>query len=140
VTFEAGTDVPLVAAVAASSCVSSIVPAVPIKGRFYIDGGAGSSSNADVLLGTGVDRAVFIGPFGGPNSPPMLPIATSMPLAAEQSALAAAGIPMLIITPGPRLAEAVGTDFLNPGLRRLGIECGSKDGAAWAERVKAHLA
>ncbi|MET0984339.1 MAG: patatin-like phospholipase family protein [Steroidobacteraceae bacterium] len=133
VVFEADMDVPLVTAVAASCCVSSLVPAVTIKGRRYIDGGCGSSSNADVLLGTGVDKAIFIGPFGGPESPP-LPTAAQC-LSEELTLLSNAGIQTLVITPAAKLAQRVGTDFLNPALRPVGVECGTEDGRRAVERV-----
>jgi NTE family protein len=66
--WQAAPDIPLVAAVASSCCVPGMVPPVTIRGRRYIDGGMWSPSNADLLIGSEVSRALFIGPFGGPGS------------------------------------------------------------------------
>lgn len=135
--WHAAPDVPLVAAVASSCCVPGMMPPVTIRGRRYIDGAAWSPSNADLLAGNGLARAVFIGPFGGPGSGDALNAAA--PLQAELAALAAQGIATLALTPDPVLFREVGDDFLNPALRGTGIERGLADGRETAERVRRHL-
>jgi NTE family protein len=118
--------------------VPGVVPAVTIRGRRYVDGGVWSPSNADLLLGTGVDRAVFIGPFGGPDSPRMG--AAEGDLADELAALDEAGIPTVTVFGSAELRDAVGLDALNPALQPASARIGRADGAAAADRVREHLA
>jgi NTE family protein len=136
--WQAALDIPLVAAVASSCCVPGLVPPVTIRGRRYIDGGAWSPSNADLLLDSGVSKAVFIGPFGGPGSDGIMNAAE--PLERELAALEDDGIATVSLTPSPALFRQVGGDFLNPALRTVGIERGLADGRADAERIRRHLA
>src|SRR6478735_6022473 len=63
--FDGSDGVSLVEAVTASCAVPGVYPPVPIEGRQYVDGGARSGSNADLVSGcdrvlafTPVDRAV----------------------------------------------------------------------------------
>ncbi|RRO16938.1 hypothetical protein EIL87_11685 [Saccharopolyspora rhizosphaerae] len=61
-------------AVAASCSVPGLFPPVSIAGRRYVDGAIGSSTNADILLETGVDTAIVVAPmaansFDRPRSP-----------------------------------------------------------------------
>jgi NTE family protein len=65
-TFDAGSDVPLVAAVAASCAVPGVFPTVTVGGRRYMDGGVGSASNAG--LATGHDLVVVVAPVH-PDTP-----------------------------------------------------------------------
>ncbi|HKE72337.1 MAG TPA: patatin-like phospholipase family protein [Acidimicrobiales bacterium] len=135
--WKAAADLPVAAAVASSCSVPAAVPPVTIRGRRYIDGGVWSPSNADVLVGTGVERAVFIGPFGGPESPAMG--AAEADLAEEVAALETAGIPTLVLTAGAVLRDAIGEDVLNPALRPVSVRIGRKDGEAAADRLRQHL-
>jgi NTE family protein len=135
--WEAAPDLSLVAAVASSCCVPGMVPPVTIRGRRYIDGGVWSPSNADLLLGSGVGRALFIGPFGGAGSGDALNARAS--LRQELAELEEDGIATVSLTPDPVLFQQVGSDFLNPALRPIGIERGLADGRAAAERVRRHL-
>ena len=52
-------------AVAASCAIPGLFRPVRIEGDFYIDGGAHSPTNADVLLSAGVDRAIVLSPMSG---------------------------------------------------------------------------
>ncbi|MET0986960.1 MAG: patatin-like phospholipase family protein [Steroidobacteraceae bacterium] len=138
VAFERTQGVPFVAAVATSCCVPGLVPAVTINGRRYIDGGVDSPSNLDVVLGTGVDRVLFIGPFGGEHSPPL---GRAVELLQSELAMAEkAGLRTLSVTPSPSFAAKVGVDFLNTSLRPASVACGLEDGRNAVARVKQFLA
>jgi NTE family protein len=136
--WEAAPDISLVAAVASSCCVPGMVPPVTIRGRRYIDGGVWSPSNADLLLGSGVGKAIFIGPFGGAGEGDFLNAGAA--LQQELAALEKDGIATVALTPDPVLFQQVGSDFLNSALRPIGVERGLADGRAAAELVRRHLA
>ena len=115
-----GTDgVSLVEAVAASCAVPGVYPPVPIEGRPYIDGGARSGSNADLVadcdrvLGfTPVDRA--IGPMRTAGQ------------------LLGSGPPPGRL-PGRRLrSAAIGKNVLDPAQRAASARAGSGAGAVVA--------
>lgn len=135
--WRAEDDVSLVRAVAASCSVPGVVPPVRIEGEAYMDGGIWSASNADLLIASGVTRAVFIGPLGGPDSAELG--TAKADLAAEVAAVEAAGIAILVLTPGAAWAEAIGVDVLNPALGPVAASIGFADGEAAADRVRAHL-
>ena len=65
-TFDAGSDVPLAAAVAASCAVPGVFPPVTVAGHRYMDGGVGSASNAG--LAAGHDLIVVVAPVW-PDTP-----------------------------------------------------------------------
>jgi NTE family protein len=137
IAWEATGDVDVVAAVASSCSVPGMVPPVTIRGHRYADGGIWSPSNLDVVVGTGVDRAIFIGPFGGPDSPVMG--VANADLAAEARIVADAGIATLVLTPGPELRREVGADMMNVALRPAAVAAGKGDGADFAPRVREFL-
>src|SRR5205085_9140251 len=60
--WTAADGVGLDRAITSSIAVPGITAPVPIDGRRYMDGGMRSPSGVDVLAGTGVRRAIFIGP------------------------------------------------------------------------------
>ena len=95
--WTAASGVGLDRAVASSIAVPGVVAPVPVGGRRYMDGGMRSPSNADVLAGTGVRRAIFIGPLAG--SAAMSPRLDAL-LDHERAVLAAQGIPLFVIGPG----------------------------------------
>lgn len=74
VVFTVSDNVPLSQAIAASSCVPGQGPAIKIGDRYFLDGGFGSSINADVACGLG--SALVLAPGGlersGRGSDPIL--------------------------------------------------------------------
>jgi NTE family protein len=111
-----GTDgVPLVEAVAASCAVPGVYPPVPIGGRTYIDGGARSGSNADlvadcdrVLAFTPVDRAAG-------------PMRTAGQLLGST--------PHLVVSPDRASVAAIGRNVLDPARRADSARAGRAQAA-----------
>ncbi len=66
---------PVVDAVRASCTVPGGFPPVTIGGRSYIDGGAHSTTNADLLVDAGVSEVVVLAPMAGEDAPPRTPAA-----------------------------------------------------------------
>lgn len=114
-----GTDgVTLVEAVAASCAVPGVYPPVPIQGRRYIDGGARSGSNADLVadcdrvLGfTPVDRAVG-------------PMRTAGRLLGS--------VPHLVVSPDAASVAAIGRNVLDPAQRAASARAGRAQASAVA--------
>jgi NTE family protein len=130
-------SIPFIRAVAASCCVPNILPPVTINGRRYVDGGCGSVNNFDKIIETGIQKAIFIGPFGGEHSPEIGQERRKLSKEIEQ--VKQAGIDALVITPSAKLAESCGLDILNPALSPAAAECGLADGRDIAGKVKAFL-
>ncbi len=117
-----GTDgVPLVEAVAASCAVPGVYPPVPIGGRSYVDGGARSGSNADlvadcerVIALTPVDRAV--GPM-------------------RSASQLLESVPHLVVSPDAASVAAIGKNVLDPAQRAASARAGREQAAAVAARA-----
>lgn len=128
-TRESG--VALALAVASSCAVPALFPTVPIGGRRYTDGGVWSSGSADLLLGTGVTAAVFLGPMVGSSGVGRV---CSISLASEAAALDSAGIKLISVTPGETF-EKSGITLMDFARRGEALELGFKQGQIDAERV-----
>ncbi|GAA4699149.1 patatin-like phospholipase family protein [Nocardioides conyzicola] len=116
--FDGSDGVSLVEAVAASCAVPGVYPPVPIDGRPYIDGGARSGSNADlladcdrVLAFTPVDRA-----FG--------PMRTAGQLLGS--------VPHLVVSPDADSVAAIGKNVLDPARRPASARAGFAQATAVA--------
>ncbi|MBA2955839.1 patatin-like phospholipase family protein [Nocardioides sp. MAH-18] len=116
--FDGSDGVPLVAAVAASCAVPGVYPPVPIQGRQYVDGGARSGSNADlvadcdrVLAFTPVDRAVG-------------PLRSAGQLLGD--------VPHLVVSPDADSVRAIGKNVLDPARRAASARAGRAQAAAVA--------
>jgi NTE family protein len=132
VVWTAASGVPLARAVAASCSVPGMFPPVQVGDGAFVDGGVWSGSNADVLLGSGVEAAVFVGPLVGDSG---IGRVSALALERERRRLAAEGVTLLDITPGERFAP-FGQDLMNPAHRSAAVEVGLVDGAEAATRVK----
>jgi NTE family protein len=118
-TFDAGSGVPLVAAVAASCAIPGVFPPVTVGGRRYIDGGVRSGTCADLAAGHDLVVLVALTQPGGP---------WAMRQAAEVAGLRAGGSRVVEILPGPEpLGPSEGPlePSLLPGLIESGIAIGS---------------
>jgi NTE family protein len=130
--WTAASGVPLERAVAASCSVPGMFPPVEVGGERFVDGGVWSGSNADALLGSGVEAAVFVGPLVGETG---LGRVSGLALERERKLLADEGIPLLDVVPGERFA-AFGQDLMNPAHRSAAVDVGLADGADAAARLK----
>lgn len=114
-----GTDgVTLVEAVAASCAVPGVYPPVPIQGRSYVDGGARSGSNADLLAGC--DRVLAFTPIDRAVGP--------MRTAGELLG----GVPHLVVSPDAASVAAIGKNVLDPARRAASARAGRAQAAVVA--------
>lgn len=110
-------------AVEASSAIPGYLQPVEIDGETYVDGGAHSPSNADVVAGIGLDVVVVISPMSAPwtalrPSPNIGSRAlASWVLEREVRAIRAAGTQVLILQPTAEDLEVMGTNAMNPAVR-----------------------
>ena len=116
--FRDSDGVSMVEAVAASCAVPGVYPPVPIEGRSYVDGGARSGSNADlladcdrVLAFTPVDRAIG-------------PMRTAGQLLGS--------VPHLVVSPDTESVAAIGKNVLDPARRAASARAGRAQAAAVA--------
>ena len=130
--WTSSSGVPLERAVAASCSVPGMFPPVHVGEEAFVDGGVWSGSNADALLGSGVDAAVFVGPLVGDTG---LGRVSGLALERERKLLADEGIPLLDVVPGTRFA-AFGQDLMNPAHRAAALDVGRADGADAADRLR----
>ncbi|HEX6246484.1 MAG TPA: patatin-like phospholipase family protein [Nocardioidaceae bacterium] len=112
------TEAPLHLAVAASCSVPGYFAPVQIGRSTYVDGGAHSPTNADLLADRDLDLVVVVSPMSGPAPLPRDLYGASRwhsgRLAArEVRTLRARGIPVAVFRPGAAVQEAMGNDFLS---------------------------
>lgn len=116
-------------AVAASCAIPGYYRPEPIDGRLYVDGGLHSFSNADLLLGAGLDLVLILSPtstrqrFRGWDPLHRFTDATRRAVAqqldAEVEALRRDGKQVLVLEPGAEDLVAIGGNLMND--RRRGI-------------------
>ncbi|SRR5581483_759920 len=110
-------------AVEASSAIPGYLQPVEIDGETYVDGGAHSPSNADVVAGLGLDLVIVVSPMSAPwtalrPSPNIGSRAlASWVLEREVRAVRAAGTPVLVVEPTAEDLEVMGTNAMNPARR-----------------------
>lgn len=128
-------DAPSVAlgeAVTASCAAPGFFPPVTIGDRRYVDGGAVSVTNADVLVRSGFDEVLVLAPMATFARPPrwsafaradwQLRRRFTRRLAVEAARLAAAGTAVRVIAPTERDLEVIGVNMMNPARRREVLE------------------
>ena len=112
--------VPLSEAVAASCAIPTYFEPVVIDGAEYVDGGMRSSTNADLLLGRGLDVAIVIAPLST-SDPRSREWAAPLRLwvhhhvKREVAALRTAGIPVVLVEPGGVVRHEMGVDPMGRG-------------------------
>jgi NTE family protein len=127
VTFDRASGASLVDAVAASCAVPGIWPPVTINGRRYIDGGARSSTNADMAAGS--ERVVVL-----------IPMALEGPAVAQlDSELAALGPDTEVAVVASDLAsrQAIGANPLDPATRAPAARAGRAQSTSVVDAVRA---
>jgi NTE family protein len=107
----------LAAAVAASCAIPGYFAPVRVGTREYIDGGAHSPTNADVLRASGVDLAVVVSPMsarGGRarTADAVVRLAAHRRLERESARLRAAGIEVLAFEPTGRTLSFMGVNAM----------------------------
>jgi NTE family protein len=119
-------------AVSASCAIPGFYRPVRIDGRDYVDGGAWSPSNADLLARTDVDMVVALNPMSSLN--PGVPTnilehlerrirsLSGRRLGREARRVREAGKPILLVQPEADDLAAMGINLMNPRRRRLVLE------------------
>ena len=116
--FDGSDGVSLVEAVTASCAVPGVYPPVPIQGRSYIDGGARSGSNADLV--TDCDRVLAFTPVDRSVGP----LRTAGDLLGS--------VPHLVVSPDAASVTAIGKNVLDPARRADSARAGRAQAAAVA--------
>jgi NTE family protein len=124
VAWDRDAGVPLVRAVAASCAVPCLFPPVTVNGGRYMDGGVRSRTNAD--LAAGCDPIVVLAP-----RMPMLPGAGK-----EVDALRASAT-VVLVTPDPATADAVGRNVFDTTRWKPVLEAGIAQGRARSAEIGA---
>jgi NTE family protein len=115
-----GRDVwaPLSTAVCASCAIPGYFRPVGIGGRPHIDGGVRSPTNADVLRRHHVDLAIIVSPMSGRHLGLLGPgnlirRRARRQVEVERDRLYRAGIPSVLVEPGPDVVDVLGIDFMS---------------------------
>ena len=98
-------DIPVHVAVEASSAVPGLFRPRLIDGVPFIDGGVASSTHADLLADSGMDRVYVSAPMSKPSRRLFARHARRR-LTGEVAALRAAGIQTIVVQPSPAAVEA----------------------------------
>jgi NTE family protein len=111
-------EVALARAVAASTAVAGILPAITVSGKRYMDGGTGSQTNAD--MAAGYDRVLVVAPVDRGA------------LDAELRQLRGSGREVVVIRPGAHAATVLGDELsrFDPARIPASAQAGREDGRA----------
>ncbi len=116
---EASPAASLPEALAASCAVPGYFAPVVIDGRAYLDGGAHSATNADVLGSRPFDLVVALSPMSAAvpsvelSLTALVRLAARRRLHAEARGLEHRGIPVVMIEPEPAVVATMGTDLMS---------------------------
>lgn len=117
-------EVSLEDAVNASCAVPLVYPPIPIGGRTYVDGGARSGANADLMAG--IDVVVALAPVDRGVGP----------LRSASQQLTDLGVPFVVVTPDEASRAAIGRNVLDPAARPPSARAGRAQAALELERVR----
>lgn len=116
----------LVQAVASSCAVPLVWPPVTVDGRRYVDGGARSSTNADVAAGA--DRVVVLAP---------LPRALSRQHSIRAQLARTGAAATAVVSPDAAALVAIGKNVLDPSQRQAAARAGYAQAADVVDAVRA---
>jgi NTE family protein len=132
--FERGDGVRLARAIAASSAVPGLFPAIEIKERLYMDGQVWSSTNADLLLADRPEQVLIAMPTNSETGRGIGSHAERM-LEHEIAALRAAGCDVKWRTPSSDDAQRMGTNLMDYARGPDAYAVGLATGRAWAAEL-----
>jgi NTE family protein len=116
----------LVQAVASSCAVPLVWPPVTVDGRRYVDGGARSSTNADVA--EGADRVVVLAP---------LPRSLSRQHSISNQLARTGATATAVVSPDAASIAAIGRNVLDPAQRQASARAGYAQAADVLDEVRA---
>lgn len=125
VVFKRDSGVALIDAVAASSAVPMVYPAITINGRHYIDGGVRSVANAD--LATGCDPVVVLAPL-------QAALLFKQRVASQLQALGP-GIRSIVVSADETARKAMGSQAMDPAFRAASARAGKAQAPLVARAV-----
>ena len=129
--WGASDGVPFHLAIAGSCTVPGLSAPLDLGGDFHIDGGVWSSTNADLLAGTGVEDVIALSPMAGAMG---LGRAQAARLQTECDRLGAIGVEAVSITPGDAFRDAR-IDLLDPKRAPEALDMGRRAGDEAAVRI-----
>ena len=132
--WEAASGEPFHMAIAGSCTVPGLSAPLSLGGDLHIDGGVWSSTNADLLAGTGVEDVIALSPMAGAMG---LGRAQAARLKAECDRLGAIGVEAVGIDPGDDFREAR-IDLLDAAHAPEALEMGRRAGQESVVRIR-HL-
>ena len=112
-------EAPLSSAVAASCAVPGYFQPVLINGQRYLDGGLQSATNADLVKDESFDATILISPLSTSARVPVTSIdgftrrVATRQVRAEKRTLAARGHNVVVVEPGKRSIEVMGSDMMS---------------------------
>ncbi len=128
------TDVPVAAAIEASSAVPGMFRPKEIDGVRYVDGGLASPTHADLAALGPADRVVVSSPMTRRSRRPMSRLARRR-LDAEVQMLRSAGVDVVVVEPTPEVAAAArGFPRRNPGAAPEIVDAARRETVAALER------
>jgi NTE family protein len=146
VVFQPAADAALPDAIAASCAIPGLFHPVSVDGRWHVDGGVHSPTNADLLIGQDVDLAIVVSPMSGPVSATLrrpdavLRVFARRCLTREVRSLRAAGVDTVVIEPDLSTMRTMGMNSLQrsrtPDIVRAAF-LGTTEG--WSSSERQHL-
>jgi NTE family protein len=135
VVFDAGSDVALARAIAASRAIPTLLPPVTIGGRAFVDGALGSATNADALAGVDAARVLIV------SAVPAVPDERGPDrfwreaLDDEVASLERAGHEVVLVQATPAEREAMGEDPMSGAGADLAVAAGRRRGRQLAAQI-----
>lgn len=123
--FDQHSGVPLIDAVSASGAVPGVWPLEHFQGRYWVDGGMVSTTNA--RQATGHDTIVILAPMPAGYG--------QIPGAAEDAEILAERAEVCLIAPDEHSIEAIGPNPYDPGRRKAAAQAGRAQGEALAGKA-----
>ena len=128
VALDAGSDVPLARAVAASCAIPTLLPPITVGGRLCVDGALGSATNADSVAGSDASVVLVITatsadpPAAGQDRPWLAALREAL------AALEAAGHHVVLAQAGTADLDAMGADPMSPASAPRAVAAGRARG------------
>lgn len=126
---------PLGRAVASSCAVPGIFPPVTIKGRRYMDGGIGSTTNA--TLAAGFELVLVVALTGGASAPvSAIGDIVRRRFQDEMNTLRSSGSAVEVVRPNEEFVTSIGINLMDFTRRREAAEIGLRQGRQASDRLR----